>query len=284
VLTGREILERTAEVLGLRRPLILAVPFLSPALSSHWVRLVTRADWAVARELVVGLAHDLMAQDARYWTLIGHAHRLSFREAARRALEEDLGAREMNRFERAVEAAVGALAHADRGTPESTVANTGVQSVQAVELPMDSSSFEHWGQPRMMHRLLDAYFRVAERSSGGMMRVRSTPTGRTLTLRLLGVPLIVTGRPTLACDSARRAISVPVTGGMVAAPGGSARLAIVLTRDGTNVRLSVELTGYQPRGARFRPVSWIYRLQAGLHARVGRRFVRDCARAWGGAS
>jgi hypothetical protein len=92
------------------------------------------------------------------------------------------------------------------------------------------------------------------------------------------------GPPTFACDSVRRAISVPVIGGLLAAPGGSARLAIVLTRHEANLRLSVELNGYQPRGGYFRPVSWIYRLQAGLHARVGRRFVRRCARAWGGAS
>jgi hypothetical protein len=190
----------------------------------------------------------------------------------------------MNRFERALECAVGALAHADRGTPGSTVASTGVHSVQAVELPLDSGSFELWGQPRTLHRLLDAYFQVAERSSGGMIRAQPTVTGRTVALRWIGVPLIVTGPPTLACDSARRAISVPVRGGLLTAPGGSARLALALTRHDANVRLSVELNGYQPRGAHFRLVSWIYRLQAGLHARVGRRFVRRCARAWGRAS
>jgi hypothetical protein len=92
------------------------------------------------------------------------------------------------------------------------------------------------------------------------------------------------GAPTVACDSVRRAISVPVLGGLVAARGGSARLAIVLVRHGTTVRLSVELGGYQPRAARIWPVPWIYRLQAGLHAHVGQRFVRRCARAWGTAS
>jgi uncharacterized protein YbjT (DUF2867 family) len=86
-LTGRAILEQTAEVLALPAPLVVEVPLVSPWLSSHWVRLVTRADWAVARELVLGLQGDLVAQDERYWTLIDHRRRISFREAAWRALE-----------------------------------------------------------------------------------------------------------------------------------------------------------------------------------------------------
>jgi uncharacterized protein YbjT (DUF2867 family) len=81
-LSGREILERVAAALGLRRPLAVNVPLLSPWLSSQWVRFVTRADWAVAREIVLGLEHDILARDDRYWTLIGHHRRLSFAEAA----------------------------------------------------------------------------------------------------------------------------------------------------------------------------------------------------------
>ena len=65
---------------------------------------------------------------------------------------------------------------------------------------------------------------------------------------------------------------------------GSARLSIVLARHGTNVRLSVELIGYQPRAAHIWPVPWIYWLQTQLHAYVGRRFVRRFARAWRRAS
>jgi uncharacterized protein YbjT (DUF2867 family) len=87
-LTGRAILEETAQVLGLRRPAILEVPLLSPWLSSHWVRLVTRADWSVARELVLGLNSDLIANDGRFWELTDRRDRLiPFAEAARRALQ-----------------------------------------------------------------------------------------------------------------------------------------------------------------------------------------------------
>jgi uncharacterized protein YbjT (DUF2867 family) len=89
ILSGREILERTADVLGVRRPLMIQVPLLSPQLSSHWVRFVTRADWSVAREVVVGLTEDLLSPDARFWELIGHSILLDFGEAARRALAEE---------------------------------------------------------------------------------------------------------------------------------------------------------------------------------------------------
>ncbi len=90
-LSGKEILEETARVMGLRHPRMIAVPFLSPRLSSLWVRFVTRAQWSVAREVVIGLTEDLLARDDRFWTLVDHPHRLSFAEAARRALDAERG-------------------------------------------------------------------------------------------------------------------------------------------------------------------------------------------------
>lgn len=91
VLTGREILEHTAAVMGLRNAIMVQVPVLSPGLSSHWVRFVTRADWSVAREIVLGLAHDFLARDDRYWALIGHTKLIPFEEAARQALAAEKG-------------------------------------------------------------------------------------------------------------------------------------------------------------------------------------------------
>jgi len=89
ILSGRDILLRTARALGLADPLVVRVPVLTPGLSARWVRFVTRARWEVAREIVVGLTHDLLAQDARYWDLIGHEGRLHFDDAARAAIAED---------------------------------------------------------------------------------------------------------------------------------------------------------------------------------------------------
>jgi uncharacterized protein YbjT (DUF2867 family) len=84
-LSGREILERIAALRGRKVPM-LEVPLLTPRLSALWLKLVTRADFSIARELVVGLQQDLLSNDERYWQLIDHTVLLSFDDAARRAL------------------------------------------------------------------------------------------------------------------------------------------------------------------------------------------------------
>ncbi len=86
-LSGHQILVRTAHALGLSPPVTVEVPVLSPWLSSHWIRFVTRAEWGVAREIVIGMASDFLAEDARFWDLIGHAP-MPFDDAARRAIAE----------------------------------------------------------------------------------------------------------------------------------------------------------------------------------------------------
>jgi uncharacterized protein YbjT (DUF2867 family) len=86
-MSGKQILEETARVLGLPHPRMIEVPLLSPRLSSLWVRFVTRAKWSVAREVVVGLTEDLLARDDRFWRLIDHPNRLTFAEGARLALD-----------------------------------------------------------------------------------------------------------------------------------------------------------------------------------------------------
>src|SRR5438477_494272 len=55
VLSGEEILVETARAMGLPAPARVAVPLLSPRLSALWIRFVTRANWNVAREVVIGL-------------------------------------------------------------------------------------------------------------------------------------------------------------------------------------------------------------------------------------
>ena len=85
ILSGREILLRTAAALGLRRPAFVRVPVLTPRLSSFWVRFVTRAEWRVAREIVVGLTSDLLARDRSYWNRIGHGELVPFDAAVRAA-------------------------------------------------------------------------------------------------------------------------------------------------------------------------------------------------------
>jgi len=88
ILSGQQILERIALLRG-RRFIALKVPFLTPQLSALWLRLITRTDFALARELVLGLKEDLLPRDARYWELIGHTDLVSFDDAARHALASE---------------------------------------------------------------------------------------------------------------------------------------------------------------------------------------------------
>jgi len=85
ILIGRQILERIAALAG-RHFLAVEVPLLTPHLSALWLRLVTSADYTLARELVLGLGEDLLPDDDRFWGLIGHTQLVSFDDAARRAL------------------------------------------------------------------------------------------------------------------------------------------------------------------------------------------------------
>jgi uncharacterized protein YbjT (DUF2867 family) len=88
ILSGRQILERIGALRG-RRILALDVPLLTPRLSALWLKLVTRTDYTLARELVAGLGEDLLPKDERFWQLIGHTRLVSFDEAARRAMADE---------------------------------------------------------------------------------------------------------------------------------------------------------------------------------------------------
>ncbi|HEX2660869.1 MAG TPA: NAD(P)H-binding protein [Polyangia bacterium] len=94
ILSGAQILDETARAMGFAPAWKVNVRWLTPRLSSLWVRFVTRARWSVARQVVVGLTHDLLAKDEGFWSVIGHHRRLTFGEAALRALaaERDDGA------------------------------------------------------------------------------------------------------------------------------------------------------------------------------------------------
>ncbi len=87
ILSVREILERTAKLCGLR-PLMFRVPFVTPRLSTYWIRLVTRADRNITEALVEGLRSDLVASGKTLWEFMPEHERLSFDEAATRALRE----------------------------------------------------------------------------------------------------------------------------------------------------------------------------------------------------
>jgi uncharacterized protein YbjT (DUF2867 family) len=84
VMTYRQMIERIARLLG-RRPLIVEVPVLSPALSALWLELVTPVNASVARPLVEGLRNPTVAGEERLRELVPFPL-TTFEEAARKAL------------------------------------------------------------------------------------------------------------------------------------------------------------------------------------------------------
>jgi uncharacterized protein YbjT (DUF2867 family) len=88
VLSYGEVLDRTADVLGIRRRPRLPVPLLNPWLSSLWLGLVTPVDTAVARPLVEGLATPTVVTDSSAAEFFD-VQPVDFDEALRRAAAED---------------------------------------------------------------------------------------------------------------------------------------------------------------------------------------------------
>jgi len=87
VLSYAEMLRGFAEVSG-RSLRIIPVPVLTPRLSSYWLDLVTAVPVSVARPLIDGLAHDLIADDRGIRRLIPLRLR-TYREAVTAALDAE---------------------------------------------------------------------------------------------------------------------------------------------------------------------------------------------------
>jgi uncharacterized protein YbjT (DUF2867 family) len=116
-LSGTEILLRVA-ALRQQRPFVVRVPFVSPRLSSHWIRLVTRADYRLAAELVQGLTHDLIATHRGFWASAGLPDPIPLEEAARRAFASE---GEPSSGARVVESVARALSRKPRGKATHSV-------------------------------------------------------------------------------------------------------------------------------------------------------------------
>jgi len=88
VLSARQMLEIVAALDGRQVPSV-RVPVLTPGLSAMWLKLVSGADYALARELVLGLTEDLLPQRS-FWDATGRPPRWTFREAAASALATEV--------------------------------------------------------------------------------------------------------------------------------------------------------------------------------------------------
>jgi uncharacterized protein YbjT (DUF2867 family) len=88
VLTYGAMLDRMAEVLGLRPRPRIPVPLITPWLSSLWIGLVTPVDAGVARPLIEGLSVPTVVSDPSGMELFDIAP-IGFDAALRRAVGED---------------------------------------------------------------------------------------------------------------------------------------------------------------------------------------------------
>jgi uncharacterized protein YbjT (DUF2867 family) len=87
VVTYAELFRIHARAAGLRPPLIVPVPFLTPGLSSFWVNLLTPVPAHLIRPLIEGLKNEVVCRDARILQLVPQ-RLLTCREAIEAALSE----------------------------------------------------------------------------------------------------------------------------------------------------------------------------------------------------
>jgi uncharacterized protein YbjT (DUF2867 family) len=85
ILTYEEMMQRYARVAGLPRRVIVAVPVLTPWLSSHWVNVVTPVPKALAQPLVESLRNSVVVRDHDIESLVP-LDLLGFDEAVEKAL------------------------------------------------------------------------------------------------------------------------------------------------------------------------------------------------------
>jgi uncharacterized protein YbjT (DUF2867 family)/uncharacterized protein YndB with AHSA1/START domain len=87
-LTYADMMRLLAEEAGRRPPWIIAVPVLTPRLSSYWLRLITAVPTPVARALIEGMRQDFVADPDEIRRLIPQ-DLLDFRASVRAAFEAE---------------------------------------------------------------------------------------------------------------------------------------------------------------------------------------------------
>ncbi len=86
VLPYRELMRIMAEELGLPRRIVIALPLLTPRLSSGWISIVTPVSYRIARPLAEGLRNRVVVTNDEVQRLMPHKA-IGVREAIRHALE-----------------------------------------------------------------------------------------------------------------------------------------------------------------------------------------------------
>ncbi len=87
VLSYEQLMRQYGDQVG-RRFRLLSLPVLTPRLSSYWLRFVTAVPTSIARALIDGLEHDVIADDAEIRKLI-HLDLLDFKRSVQAALDAE---------------------------------------------------------------------------------------------------------------------------------------------------------------------------------------------------
>jgi uncharacterized protein YbjT (DUF2867 family) len=83
-----QMMRRMAPLLGRRAPFVIPIPMLTPEISAWWLQFVTATPYNIARALIMGLRHDIPADDAALRALLP-IPLLDFEESVRRVLEDE---------------------------------------------------------------------------------------------------------------------------------------------------------------------------------------------------
>lgn len=86
LVTYHDMMLVLAEVAGKAPPRVIPVPVLTPQLSSYWLGLITAVPANIAKALISGLKHDLVADDSNLRTLVPQ-QLLGVRAAIKKAFE-----------------------------------------------------------------------------------------------------------------------------------------------------------------------------------------------------
>ena len=251
-MTYREMLERTARVLGVERSMT-RVPFITPRLSTLWVSLVSGSPRALAGPLVASLRHNMVVSDNRVQRAIA-PQALGFEDALEEAVSEE-------------GAPFPDARHSHRRADDAAVKEERlVRSVQRYRLPRGRSA--EWAGAEYM-RWLDGF-------AGPLIRVKVRETEQGPVARFHVRPL---PRPVLELThSADR--STPdralfyVTGGLLAEIDGGKRGRLEFREVLEGTTLLAAIHDFAPR------LPWVlYRLtQAAAHLFVMAQFGRHLAR------
>lgn len=88
VLSYEELFDVYSEEAGLKKRLVIAVPMLTPGLSSYWISLITPVHAGLARPLAEGLKNEVVCTDDCIVRTIIPTKLLSCREAIRLAVQQ----------------------------------------------------------------------------------------------------------------------------------------------------------------------------------------------------